>query len=63
MRKLFGPGVDHALTTIEVEREKVRNGGQSELMDILISRNWQDMLGPFKQDPGVLHRPPSAKHD
>lgn len=63
MRKLFGPGVDHALTTIEAEREKVRNGGQSELMDILISRNWQDMLGPYTQDPGVLHRPPSAKHD
>ncbi|MFV2090167.1 MAG: 4Fe-4S dicluster domain-containing protein [Pseudomonadales bacterium] len=60
LRRLFGGGVDRALTIIEDERSNVAAGGQSELMDILISRNWQDMLGPFTQDPGVLKRPPSG---
>jgi len=58
LRELFGPGVDAALQTIETEREKVRTGGQSELMDILISRHWQDLLGPFTVDPATLQRQP-----
>jgi complex iron-sulfur molybdoenzyme family reductase subunit beta len=57
MRKLFGPDVEQALATVESEREKVAAGGQSELMDILISRNWNDMLGPYQQDPGKMVRP------
>jgi len=57
LRELFGDGVDAALATIQAEREKVAAGGKSELMDILISYDWQDLLGPYKQDPGVLERP------
>lgn len=63
MRKLFGPDVEQALATVESEREKVAGGGQSELMDILISRNWNDMLGPYTQDPGKLVRPPRRGND
>jgi ethylbenzene hydroxylase subunit beta/complex iron-sulfur molybdoenzyme family reductase subunit beta len=59
LRELFGPGVDGALQTIEDEREKVAAGGQSELMDILISRHWQDLLGPFTVDPATLERRPA----
>ena len=59
MRELFGPDVEKALATIEGEREKVRTGGSSELMDILISRNWTELLGPFTKDPGKLERPPA----
>lgn len=58
LRTLFGPGVDEALAVIDAERQKVAAGDSSELMDILISRNWQDMLGPYPQDPGKLERPP-----
>ena len=58
LEQLFGPGVTKALETIEKEREKVRNGRKSELMDILIARNWNDLLGPFPVDPGQLERPP-----
>lgn len=57
MRSLFGANVEQALNTVQTERDKVANGGQSELMDILIARNWQELLGPFAQDPGVLERP------
>ncbi|MBV6508663.1 MAG: Dimethylsulfide dehydrogenase subunit beta [Acidimicrobiales bacterium] len=57
LRKWFGPGVDHALATIEAEREKVAGGGQSELMDLLISRNWQELLGPYTEDPGEFPTP------
>jgi hypothetical protein len=31
--------------------EKTRNGGHSELMDILIAYRWQDMFRPFDRDP------------
>jgi DMSO reductase family type II enzyme iron-sulfur subunit len=60
MRELFGPGVDHALATVAAEREKVANGGESELMDILISRHWEDLLGPFDSNPSLLQRRPSV---
>ncbi len=58
LRRLFGPGVDGALATIESEREKVRAGERSEILDALISRDWNDLLGPFTVDPGGLERPP-----
>jgi complex iron-sulfur molybdoenzyme family reductase subunit beta len=61
LRRLFGPGVDQALATIQAERSKVAGGGQSELMDILISRNWQELLGPYTQDPGQLERPTRSR--
>lgn len=60
LRELFGPGVDAALDTIAREREKVARGGESELMDILISRDWNDMMGPFTQNPAELERLPGG---
>lgn len=63
MKKLFGVNVENALATIETEREKKANGDESELMDILISCNWQDLLGPYSNDPGELQRPPTEKHN
>jgi len=58
LRELFGPGVDAALATIQAEREKVAAGGESELMDILISRQWDDLMGPFTVNPATLERQP-----
>ncbi len=61
LREMFGPGVDDALATIALEREKVTRGESSELMDILISRDWNDLMGPFTQNPAELQRPPVAR--
>jgi hypothetical protein len=58
LRELFGPGVEKALATIEAERKKAARGRKSELMDLLIARNWQELLGPYTNDPGALERPP-----
>jgi len=30
------------------------------LMDILISRHWEDLLGPFDSNPSLLQRRPSV---
>jgi nitrate reductase beta subunit len=61
LRDLFGPEVDQALATIQTERDKVAAGGQSELMDMLIAHDWNDLLGPYTEDPGMMDppRPPS----
>ena len=48
---LFGPSVKGVLDKIESERVKVRNGGESELMDLLIARKWLDLFGPFTKHP------------
>ncbi len=39
---LFGDSAEIALKIIRNEREKVKNGGKSELMDLLIARVWKD---------------------
>jgi len=58
LREMFGKGVDAALVTLQVEREKVAAGKKSELMDILISRDWNDLLGPFTANPATIERLP-----
>jgi len=51
---LFGPGVQQALGTLKGEMEKKRRGESSELMDMLIVYRWQELLGPFAQDPAEI---------
>jgi ethylbenzene hydroxylase subunit beta/complex iron-sulfur molybdoenzyme family reductase subunit beta len=51
---LFGPRVHESLDILKAEREKSRQGGESELMDILIAYRWDEMFGGFDQDPSVL---------
>ncbi len=41
LRYLFGPEVDQALITLHVEMEKKQEGKPSELMDLLIARDWK----------------------
>jgi hypothetical protein len=48
---LFGPTVKDVLAKIDSERERVRNGEESELMDLLIARKWLDLFGPFTRHP------------
>ena len=58
LRYLFGPEVDQALITIMEEMERKKAGKESELMDLLIARDWKQLLGPYTQDPAELERPP-----
>ncbi len=44
MKSLFGDGVEHALTTLEAEMAKTREGEASELMDLLIAKDWKSMF-------------------
>lgn len=61
LRYLLGPEVEGALDTMQKEMEKVRNGGKSELMEILIAKDWKAMFSPFETDPATLERPPAPR--
>ncbi len=60
LRYLFGPDVDQALITIMQEMENKKEGKASELMDLLIARDWKSL---FKikdvqvAGTGLDHRP------
>jgi DMSO reductase family type II enzyme iron-sulfur subunit len=60
LRYLFGPEVDSALITIMEEIERKKEGKASELMDLLIARDWKSL---FKikdvkvTGDGLDHRP------
>ena len=51
---LFGPEVIKSLEILKAERAKVKAGGKSELMDILIAYKWKDMFGGFDTDPKAI---------
>jgi hypothetical protein len=44
LRSLFGPGVEAALATIGAEMARRRAGEPSELMDLLIARDWKSLF-------------------
>jgi len=51
LERYFGKDVHRVLALLMAEREKRRKGEESELMDLLISRNWRDRFGGFDGDP------------
>jgi len=51
LESYFGKDVHRALAVIINEREKKKQGGESELMDLLISRKWHDRFAQFTNDP------------
>ena len=51
LESLFGRGVHDALALLVSERAKNRAGQKSELMDLLIARDWIKMFGPFSNHP------------
>ena len=51
---LFGDKALTALETLKAEREKVRKGSKSELMDLLIAYRWHDMFGGFDANPAMI---------
>lgn len=44
LRYLFGPEVDGALITLQFEMEKKQEGKASELMDLLIAKEWKSLF-------------------
>lgn len=44
LRYLFGPDVDQALITIDAEMERKKAGKPSELMDLLIAKDWKSLF-------------------
>ncbi len=54
IRHLFGDAGLSALQILATEREKARQGGGSELMDILIAYDWNEMFGGFDRDPATI---------
>jgi DMSO reductase family type II enzyme iron-sulfur subunit len=44
LRYLFGPDVDQAIITIMEEMERKKEGKSSELMDLLIARDWKSLF-------------------
>lgn len=57
---LFGERVLGVLEIVKVEMAKTRNGEKSELMDLLIARNWSDMFGGLTRDPITILREKSV---
>lgn len=47
----FGPAVHDAIETLKTEVTKARGGEASDLMDVLIAYNWQDLFPDFTRDP------------
>lgn len=54
LRTLFGPEVDGALERLKEGLERKRKKEESEIMDTLIARKWQELLGPFGKDPSEV---------
>lgn len=54
LRTLFGPEVDGALDRLKDEIDKKKRKEESELIDVLIARKWQELLGPFVKDPSEV---------
>ena len=44
LRYLFGPEVDQALITMMEEMDRTKEGKPSELMDLLIARDWKSLF-------------------
>ena len=55
LEAMFGPDVKRALELIQGEREKVRLGQPSELIDILISKVWASRYAEFTKPPLEKH--------
>jgi ethylbenzene hydroxylase subunit beta/complex iron-sulfur molybdoenzyme family reductase subunit beta len=58
LESLFGKEVNRVLDTLKDEMARVRGGGQSEMLDTLIAREWKHMFGGFSKDPATLKRKP-----
>lgn len=54
LEEQFGPAVHQALATLKAEMTKTSEGGQSDLMDLLIVYKWKDLFSEFTVDPVTI---------
>ena len=54
LEDLFGPEVEGVVRKLIGEREKKKRGEESEIMDLLIGRNYWDRFKGFDKDPAEL---------
>jgi len=54
LRSLFGPDVESVLQRLNEEIDKKRRKEESEIMDTLIVRRWQELLSSFTKDPSEV---------
>lgn len=54
LEEQFGAEVHQALATLKAEMTKTREGGQSDLMDLLIVYKWKDLFSEFTVDPVTI---------
>ena len=54
LEEQFGTDVHQAIATLKAEMAKTREGGQSDLMDLLIVYKWQELFGEFTVDPVTI---------
>ena len=54
IRFLFGQAGIDALGVVMTEMQTVREGGKSELLDLLIAYKWSEMFGGFDRDPATI---------
>ena len=59
LRYLFGPEVDQAIITIMDEMERKREGKASELMDLLIAKDWKSLFNI--QDVQIAGEPKNVR--
>jgi len=58
LKSLFGDAVEGALDTLREERQRMRDGNSSPLMDILIGWRWpDDFFAPFVKAPDEAKSP------
>ena len=51
LEELFGPDVEGVVRKLRAERAKKQRGEESEIMDLLIGRNFWDRFKGFDKDP------------
>ena len=51
LEELFGPDVEGVVRKLREERAKKQRGEESEIMDLLIGRNFWDRFKGFEGDP------------
>lgn len=54
LEELFGPGVGDVVRKLQAERKKRQNNEPSEIMDLLIGRNFWDRFSELTGDPAEL---------
>lgn len=58
LRSLFGGEVDRVLKVLRKERRRMKEGEDSELMNLLIGWRWpDDFFGDFTEDPDLANDP------